>query len=133
MSLALEIAETNYNINRKTVLNLEKYFVNALNKSNINYRINGLNRIPGILNITFFDVEGHSLLMNLDILGIAISYGSACSSGSTSVPLALLEIGMPKNEASCSVRISIGKMIKKKDIDKLINSLSNIILRIQTK
>ena len=133
MSLALEIAETDYTNNRKIVSDLEKYFINALNTANINYRINGLNRIPGILNITFFDVEGHSLLMNLDMLGIAISYGSACSSGSASVPLALLEIGMPKYEASCSVRISIGKMIKKEDIDKLINSLSNIILRIQKK
>ena len=71
--------------------------------------------------------------MNLDILGIAISYGSACSSGSANAPLALLEIGMPKDEALCSVRISIGKMIKEKDIDKLILSLSNIISRIQKK
>ena len=85
------------------------------------------------MNITFFGVEGHALLMNLDILGIAISYGSACSSGSANAPLALLEIGMPKNEASSSVRISIGKMIKREDIDKLISSLSDIILRIQKK
>ena len=129
MSLALEIAEENYANNRKTILDLEKYFINALNTANINYRINGLNRIPGILNITFFDVKGHSLLMNLDMLGIAISYGSACSSGSANAPLALLEMGMPKDEASCSVRISIGKMIKKENIDKLVNSLSDIILR----
>ena len=133
MTLALEIAEQNYKNNRETVLNLEKYFINALNATNINYRINGLNRIPGIFNITFFGVKGHSLLMNLDILGIAISYGSACSSGSANAPLALLEIGMPKDEASCSVRISIGKMIKKEDIDKLIFSLTDIILRIQKK
>ena len=133
MCLALEIAAQNYDKNKNTILNLEKYFINALNSSNINYRINGLNRIPGIFNITFFGVEGHSLLMNLDILGIAISYGSACSSGSANAPLALLEIGMPKDEALCSVRISIGKMIKEKDIDKLILSLSNIISRIQKK
>ena len=133
MSLALEIAEKNYEKNKKIILDLEKYFINALNTANINYRINGLNRIPGILNITFFGVEGHALLMNLDILGIAISYGSACSSGSANAPLALLEIGMPKNEASSSVRISIGKMIKRENIDKLISSLSDIILRIQKK
>ena len=133
MCVNVEIAEKNYNDNKKTILSLEKYFINALDTANIHYRINGLNRIPGIFNITFFGVKGHSLLMNLDILGIAISYGSACSSGSTNVPLALLEIGMPKNEASCSVRISIGKMIKKEDIDKLISSLSNIISRIQEK
>ena len=71
--------------------------------------------------------------MNLDIMGIAISYGSACSSGSANAPLALLEIGMPKEEAACSVRISIGKMITKQDIDKLIESLSAIIVRIQKK
>jgi cysteine desulfurase len=83
------------------------------------------------MNITFFGVEGHALLINLDMEGIAISYGSACSSGSASVPQALIEIGMSENEARCSVRISIGKMIVGNDIDRLFISIKNIINRIQ--
>ena len=73
---------------------LEKYFLDLLEKSKIDYRINGSERIPGIINITFFEIKGQDLLMNLDMLNIAISYGSACSSGSANVPLALLEMGM---------------------------------------
>ena len=75
-------------------------------------------------NITFFEIKGQDLLMNLDMLNIAISYGSACSSGTTSAPLALLESGFSEYEACCSVRISIGKFITKGNIDKLILELS---------
>ena len=127
MSLALEIADSNYVTNKTHILNLEKYFIESLDDLKINYRINGKQRMPGIINITFFDVKGHNLLMSLDMKGIAISYGSACSSGSANAPLALLESGMEQKEASCSVRISIGKMITKENIDKLIFSLNKII------
>ena len=84
-----------------------------------------------MLNITFFDVDGHALLINLDMLNIAISYGSACSSGSASVPKTLLEINMPEEEARCTVRISIGKTINIDDIDFLADSIKNIIERIK--
>jgi len=127
MSLALEIANKNYSQNKKLILELENYFFKSLDKTKINYRLNGAERLPGILNITFFDIKGHNLLMNLDMMDIAISYGSACSSGSSSAPLALLESGMNHNEAVSSVRISIGKMITKKNIDKLIFCLNKII------
>jgi len=127
MSLALEIAYSDYEFNKKNILELEKYFIELLDNSKISYRINGQQRMPGIINITFFNIKGHNLLMSLDMKGIAISYGSACSSGSANAPLALLESGMKQDEASCSVRISIGKMITKENIDKLIFSLNEII------
>ena len=79
------------------------------------------------------NIKADTLLIALDLEGFETSTGSACSSGSANAPLALLEIEMPKDEALCSVRISIGKMIREKDIDKLILSLSNIISRIQKK
>ena len=131
MAKALEISNDNHDINKREILKLENYFIDLLQQSNIDYRINGTNRLPGILNITFFGVEGHGLLMNLDMQGIAISYGSACSSGSANAPQALIEIGMDENEARCSVRISIGKMIVKNDIDKLFISIKNIIDRVK--
>ena len=83
------------------------------------------------MNITFFNVDGNSLVMNLDMNNIAISFGSACASGSTSAPLALLEMGMPDDEAKCTVRISIGKFITKDDIDNLADTINKIISRIK--
>jgi len=133
MCKALEIANDNYKKIKEKISELEKHFIDLLEHSNIDYRINGLARLTGIMNITFFGVEGHNLLMNLDMEGIAISYGSACSSGSTNAPQALIETGMPENEARCSVRISIGKMIVENDINRLFISIENIINRIQKK
>ena len=130
MSLALKLANDNYRKNKIYTLSLENYFIEKLNQSKIKYRINGENRIPGIINITFFNIDGQALLMNLDLMNIAISYGSACSSGSVSAPLALLEIGMDKSEAQSSVRISFGKMNNKDNIDYLISSLKTIISRL---
>ena len=131
MAKALEIANDSLFENKKKILELENYFIELLENSNIQYRLNGENRLSGIMNLTFFGVEGHGLLMNLDMQGIAISYGSACSSGSANAPQALIEIGMKEDEARCSVRISIGKMIQKDDIKKLFNSICNIISRIK--
>ena len=133
MCKALEIANDNYKDIKDQILKLEKHFIGLLEHSNIDHRINGLNRLTGIMNITFFGVQGNSLLMNLDMQGIAISYGSACSSGSSSAPQALIETGMSENEARCSVRISIGKMIEEDDINRLFLSIENIINRIQKK
>jgi len=131
MELALKIAYDKLDINNNKILNLENYFIDRLNSYKINYRINGVKRLSGFLNITFFNVDGNSLLMNLDMNNIAISFGSACASGSTSAPLALLEIGMSDDEAKCSVRISIGKYITKDDIDKLADTINKIISRIK--
>ncbi len=131
MAKALEISNETLLENKKKILELENYFIELLENSNIQYRLNGENRLSGIMNLTFFGVEGHGLLMNLDMQGIAISYGSACSSGSANAPQALIEIGMKENEARCSVRISIGKMIEKNDIKQLFNSICNIISRIK--
>ena len=131
MAKALEISNNTLLENKKKILELENYFIGLLENSNIQYRLNGINRIKGIMNLTFFGVEGHGLLMNLDMQGIAISYGSACSSGSANAPQALIEMGMEENEARCSVRISIGKMIKKNDIKQLFETICNIISRIK--
>jgi len=131
MELALKIACDKLDTNNNKILNLENYFIDRLNNYKINYRINGVKCLSGFLNITFFNVDGNSLVMNLDMNNIAISFGSACASGSTSVPLALLEMGMPDDEAKCTVRISIGKFITKDDIDNLADTINKIISRIK--
>ena len=131
MAKALEISNDTLLDNKKKILELENYFIGLLENSNIQYRLNGVHRLKGIMNLTFFGVEGHGLLMNLDMQGIAISYGSACSSGSANAPQALIEMGMDENEARCSVRISIGKMIEKDDIKQLFETIYNIISRIK--
>lgn len=130
MDLALKKSIQNISKNQRKIVELEKLFLKKLDQEKINYRINGESRLPGFLNITFHGIDGNNLLINLDMKNISISYGSACSSGTSKPPLALLEIGMPKNEAKSSVRISIGKFINETQITELIIALKNIIERI---
>ena len=73
---------------------MEELFFSLLDKTKIKYTLNSENRLPGFINITFFDFDGYSLLLNLDMKNIAISFGSACSSGSAKASGALLSIGM---------------------------------------
>ena len=127
MSYALKIAHNNMEKNLSHVSQMEKTLINELNKNNIHYKINGSNRLPGILNISFYDIEGQTLLMNLDMAGIAISYGSACSSGSSKPSDVLIKIGLEEEIAKNSVRISIGKFIKNDDILNLVNNIKMII------
>ncbi len=131
MSLALEIAYQNLAKNIENIKELETMFLKELSKHNIHYRVNGENRIQGILNLTFFGVDSHSLVINLDMVNIAISAGSACSSGSINIPKTLLEIGMNPDEAKNTVRISIGKLTNKNDIKHLAQSIAKIINRIK--
>ncbi len=127
MSEALKIALENLDSNKQHIENLENLFFSELDKTKISYTVNGKNRMKGFINITFHEVDGQSLLMNLDINGIGVSFGSACSSGTTKASNALLEIGLNQKAAKETIRISIGNFITKDNIFSIINSITNII------
>ena len=127
MAYALELSINKIQENTTHIQKMEKLFFELLDKTSIKYKVNGENRLPGFINITFFDFDGHSLLLNLDMKNIAISFGSACSSGSAKASDALLSIGMDENTAKKTVRISIGKFITKKNIIDLVNTIKEII------
>jgi cysteine desulfurase len=111
----------------ETVNKYEDIFINELSNSKIKFIINGKNRLPGIINITFIDIQSADLVMALDMYGYAISGGSACSSGSTKPSATLKEIGMDDEMAMRTVRISFGKNLTTQNIQGLSKSISNII------
>ena len=90
MCHALEIAMNDLEKNSIHINNMENLFFELLDKTNIKYNVNGKSRLKGIINITFFDYDGHSLLLNLDMRNIAISFGSACASGTAKASPVLL-------------------------------------------
>ena len=94
---------------------------------NITHKINGSNRVPGVLNISFPKISGQILMINVDLLGIAVSYGAACSSGTPKPPKVLLETGLPPELAKSSIRISFGHNNTIEEIDYLIDSLKSIL------
>ena len=79
--------------------------------------------VPGILNFSFSGVEGEAITMRLDMDGIAVSTGSACSSNKLTASHVLLATGMKPEEAHGSLRVSIGRWTTKEDIDYFIESL----------
>ena len=125
--LASEIAFSNLKINSKKISSLENLFTSELDKQKINYKINGIKRIPGVFNITFNKLDGQQLVLNLDMCGIGISFGAACASGTTKVPEFLIKLGLTKKEALSSVRISFGKIHSEKDVITVAKEIGKII------
>lgn len=92
-------------------------------------RLNGhpLKRLPNNVNMSFEYIEGESMLLNLDMLGIAASTGSACTSSSLEPSHVLLAIGLPHEIAHASLRFSLGRWTRESDIDYLLSVLPGIV------
>ena len=128
---AVILSKRGLEINTQKNKDLEKLFYQIMNKNNIQYKKNVKNNLPGVMNITFYNTQGQILMMNLDLMGIAISHGSACSSGSVQASKILTECGFTNKEALNTVRISIGKIHSKDDIKYLCKKLIPIIEKYQ--
>ena len=92
-------------------------------------RLNGprQNRLPGNCNISFLGVEGESLLLRLDLAGIAASSGSACASSSLDPSHVLLAIGLPHEVAHGSVRFSLSDFNTEDDVTYILEKLPEIV------
>lgn len=88
-------------------------------------------RLSNTLNLSFEGVEGESLVMNLDLEGIAVSTGSACSEGNVEPSHVLLAMGLSKEQAVSSLRFSLGRFTEKEDIERVMDVLPRIVERIR--
>jgi cysteine desulfurase len=88
-------------------------------------------RLPGNLNLSFRFIEGESLLLMLDMKGIAASSGSACTSGSLDPSHVLLAIGLPHEIAHGSLRLSFGVVNTEADVRVLVDELVVIVERLR--
>lgn len=92
-------------------------------------RLNGhpSRRLPNNVNCSIKYIEGESMLLNLDMLGIACSTGSACTSTSLEPSHVLLAIGLPHEIAHGSLRFTLGRWTEKEDIDHVLERLPKIV------
>jgi len=92
-------------------------------------RLNGdrEHRLPGNVNVSFEGVEGESLLLKLDMKGIAASSGSACTSGSLDPSHVLLAIGLEPEVAHGSLRLSINDLTTEEDVDYILQVLPTVV------
>ena len=87
-------------------------------------------RVVNTTNIAFPGIDGESLLMNLDLEGVAVSHGSACSSGALEPSRVLLNMGIPRSLAGSSLRISLCRFTTEEEIERSIKIISGIVSRL---
>ena len=96
-------------------------------------RLNGhpAKRLPNNVNFSIKYIEGESMLLSLDLLGIACSTGSACTSSSLEPSHVLLAIGLDHETAHGSLRITLGRWTKESDIDYLLEKLPQVVQKLR--
>lgn len=133
MAKALEIAKENLEKESSYQIALRDKLIDKI-LGNIPYTIlNGHRnkRLPNNVNISFEFIEGESLILNLDLEGIACSTGSACTSSSLEPSHVLLAIDRPAEIAHGSLRITIGRFTKDEEIDFMLEVLPPIVKKLR--
>ncbi|MDL2310941.1 cysteine desulfurase [Peptostreptococcaceae bacterium OttesenSCG-928-C18] len=130
---AIELTSQNREENRNILLKNRDYFMEKLKEKIPNTKINGdiKNRLANNINVTFENINAESLLMALDMNNIAASSGSACSSGTIESSHVLDAIGLSKKNAKSTIRFSIGIDNSKEDLEYVIDTLKNILEKME--
>jgi cysteine desulfurase len=84
-------------------------------------------RLPNLLSVVVADAEGASIVVKLDLAGIAASVGSACTTGSTEPSHVLTAMGYPEEEARGSLRLSLGRATTEDEIDSAVDAVPRIV------
>ncbi|WFD08814.1 cysteine desulfurase NifS [Tepidibacter hydrothermalis] len=130
---AAEIARVNLNENIKRLTELKERLINGVLEKIPYTRVNGSldHRLPGNTSFCFEFIEGESLLLSLDMMGIAGSSGSACTSGSLDPSHVLMAIGLKHEIAHGSLRLSLGYKNTEEDVDYVLEALPKIVDRLR--
>jgi cysteine desulfurase len=88
-------------------------------------------RLPNNASFLFKYIEGESILLNLDLMGVAASSGSACTSGSLEPSHVLMAMGFPHEVAHGSLRLTLGKENSEQDIDYVVEVLPGIVEKLR--
>ncbi|MGI5920516.1 MAG: cysteine desulfurase NifS [Syntrophomonadaceae bacterium] len=126
---AAELARIHMTERADKLNHLGKRLMEGINNSIPNSRLTGHpeKRIPGSVSFCFEFVEGESILLMLDALGIMASSGSACTSGSLDPSHVLLALGLPYEIAHGSLRLTLGKDNTDEDVDYVLQVLPTVI------
>ncbi len=97
-------------------------------------RVNGATqqRVPNTTNISFDGVAGEAFVIALDLLGISVSTGAACSSGAIEPSHVLRAIGLTNEQAESSIRFSVGRSTSAAEIDYVVNSVKAVVERMRS-
>lgn len=133
MAEALRIATQNLDENAAYVSAIRDRFIHRVLREIPYVKLNGHpeKRLPANANFSFRYIEGESLLFSLDLKNIAVSSGSACSSGSLEPSHVLLAMGLPEGLAHGSIRFSFGKDNTMEEADYAADALKEIVVKLR--
>lgn len=130
---AIEIATRDMSVNVKKLRAMREYFLTELGKRITDFKVNGhpQQRLPGLASVSFDFIEGESIMMLLDLEGIAVSTGSACSSGSLERSHVLTAIGLDPGLANGTIRFSFDKSTTKEEINYMLDVLEKSVAKLR--
>lgn len=133
MAKALEISQAELQQNNAHIAALRDHFVERVLAEIPYVRFNGnkQHRVPSVANFSFEFVEGEGILMLMDFHGVAVSSGSACSSGSLDPSHVLLAMGVPVEISHGSIRFSFGKNNTMEEVDYTVEVLKDTISKLR--
>ena len=131
---ALELAELERDEITKKTIKLRDKLISGIFNNIENVTLNGhpTQRLANNAHFSFQDIEGESILLSLDLEGIAASSGSACTSASLEPSHVLKSIGLTDEIAQSSVRMTLGKNTTEEEIDLVLDTLPKIVTRLRS-
>lgn len=134
LAKSLEIAGKRMEQDWINLTELADYFIDSVLKTIPHVYLNGsrTNRIPQVCNLSFAGIEGESILLALDMEGIACSSGSACTSGATEPSHVLVAMGKDRVVSQGAIRFSMGRSTTREQLDYVLRVLPAAVERLRS-
>lgn len=130
---AIELATADIDAHNARLTGMRDHMISEILTRIPETRLNGdaTRRLPGNVNVSVRYIEGESLLLSLDLKGIAASSGSACTSGALDPSHVLLAIGLPHEIAHGSLRLTMNEENTMEEVDTVVEALVEIVKRLR--
>ena len=130
---AIELATADIDAHNAKLTGMRDHMISEILARIPETRLNGdaKRRLPGNVNVSVRYIEGESLLLSLDLKGIAASSGSACTSGALDPSHVLLAIGLPHEVAHGSLRLTMNEENTMEEVDTVVEALVEIVKRLR--
>jgi len=134
LGVAAQLARTKMTAEAERLMSLRDSLEERILATVSGTAVNGARspRVPNTTNVSFDRIEAESLLIALDLAGIAVSTGSACSSGTLEPSHVLKAMGFPVHRTQNSIRFSLGAANTEADIDKVLEVLPGIVEKLRS-
>jgi cysteine desulfurase len=131
---AAALCRSEMKVKSSKLYDLSEYFWKRIQDSIPDVKLNGPSesRLAGNLNVSFKDADGESLLLSLDLHGIAASSGSACESGSVEPSHVIKSLNLPLEYEQSALRFTLGRWTSRSEIDYTVKMLKDVVERVRT-